>query len=86
MRKFIVLRGEDEFPLTKQMTIIQVSEMPDVLVEKYPDSVFTIPVLRETGRLGNENVCYLLERSDFGDTKIIETFNSSDGTIVFAIV
>lgn len=86
MRKFIVLRGEDEFPLTKEMTIVQVSEMPDVLVEKYPDSVFTIPVLRETGRLGNEDVCYLLERSDFGDTRILETFNSNDGTIVFAIV
>lgn len=86
MRKFIVLRGEEEFPLTKEMTIVQVSRMPEILVEKYPDTVFTIPVLRETGRLGNEDVCYLLERSDFGDTKILETFNSSDGTKIFAIV
>ena len=86
MRKFIVLRGEEEFPLTKEMAIIQVSKMPEILVEKYLDTVFTIPVLRETGRLGNEDVCYLLERSDFGDTKILETFNSSDGTNIFAIV
>lgn len=86
MRKFIVLRGEENFPLTEEILIIQAFKMPDIIVEKYPDTVFQVPVLRESGRLSNEDVCYLLERSDFGDSKILETFNSNDGTIIFAVL
>lgn len=89
MYKFIVLRGsndEMDYPQTKNIYIIQASSLPAELIEKYPDVLFSSPVLNESGDISEINICYMLLTTDYVGTGIRETFNSKDGKSVFAVI
>ena len=62
--------------------------MPPEFLNKYPEYKFLCPVINEKTGLDHIYICYLQEWDDyrFIDVPIIETFNSTDGTIVFGII
>ena len=85
MRKFIVLIGDD-FPRGKNIIKGTLNTVPDILIKKYPESVRKTLTLNNEGKVKEIDIVNLLFVLDFTGYEIKETFNSIDGTSVFAVV
>ena len=85
MRKFIVLIGND-FPRGKNIIRGTLNAVPPELIKKYPESIGKTLTLNNEGKVKEIDIVNLLFVLDFTGYEIKETFNSTDGTSVFAVV
>lgn len=87
MRKFIVFRGGNNYPRkNNEIMVGTANTLPYEMIKKYPEIVNKSLVLSKDGKIKEADVVYLMFVIDFFGYDIKETFNSSDGMSVFAIL
>lgn len=86
MRKFIIFRGNGFPKNSKDLMVGTANTLPYDLIKKYPDIINNKLVLSKDGKIKEADVVYLMFVLDFSGYEIKETFNSSDGTSVFAVL
>lgn len=86
MKKFIVFRGNSFPKKSEDLMVGTANTLPYDMIKKYPEIVNKHLVLSKEGKIKEADVAYLMFVIDFFGYDIKETFNSSDGTSVFAIL
>ena len=86
MRKFIVFRGNYYPKNCKDLMVGTANTLPYEMIKKYPEIITKCLVLSKEGKIKEADVVYLMFVIDFSGYDIKETFNSSDGMSVFAIL
>lgn len=76
----------NDFPRGKNIIKGTLNAVPPELIKKYPESVRKTLTLNNEGKVKEIDIVNLLFVFDFTGYEIKETFNSIDGTSVFAVV
>jgi hypothetical protein len=86
MRKFIIFKGKNFPKNCKDLMVGTANTLPYDLIKKYPEIVNKKLVITREGEVKEVDVVYLMFVLDFIGYDIKETFNSTDGMSVFAVL